>query len=175
MALKQTFVASVWSPDGPMILHVTAPWRPVTVNVRIGSVLPLLTSAIGRVFATWLPSALTSPLIEAELNRPVGSSRIRKFTRKDVDSLRVEVLAAGVGAVRGDYVAGVNSTCAPVFNYQRQLVLGLAVVGLEGDLGEKELQEATRQLSVRARGLSAQLGCPADALPGQAVDSGMRR
>ncbi|MDB5944184.1 MAG: IclR family transcriptional regulator [Ramlibacter sp.] len=158
VALNETVFAAVWSPEGPMILRIAAPWRPVAVNVRIGALLPMLTSAVGRVFTTWHPAMLTRPLIEAELEQLAAARRGRKVAGGEVDAIRAEVLAAGVGIVRGDYVPGVNSVCAPIFDYQHQLVAALAVVGLEGSLGDKQLQAAAVQLRSGAAEISSQLG-----------------
>jgi DNA-binding IclR family transcriptional regulator len=158
VAMNETVFAAVWSPEGPMILRIAAPWRPVAVNVRIGAVLPMLTSAVGRVFTTWHPAILTRPVIEAELERVAAAGRGRKISGGEVDAIRAQVLAAGVGIVHGDHVPGVNSACAPIFDDQHQLVAALAVVGLEASLGDRQLQAAAIQLRSGAAEISAQLG-----------------
>jgi len=49
--VNETIVLSVWANRGATVVHVNEPPRRVTVVTRIGSVLPLLTSATGRVAA----------------------------------------------------------------------------------------------------------------------------
>lgn len=60
-AIGQTVFLSVWGQHGPTIVQWRDARLPVTVNVRVGSVLPLLNSATGRVFAAWLPEPLALP------------------------------------------------------------------------------------------------------------------
>ena len=54
-AIGQTVFISIWGQHGPTIVQWRDARLPVTVNVRVGSVLPLLNSATGRVYAAWLP------------------------------------------------------------------------------------------------------------------------
>ncbi|WP_241134789.1 IclR family transcriptional regulator, partial [Achromobacter xylosoxidans] len=65
-AIGQTVFLSVWGQHGPTIVQWRDARLPVTVNVRVGSVLPLLNSATGRVFAAWLPEPLALPRALAE-------------------------------------------------------------------------------------------------------------
>lgn len=162
VALNETVFVAIWSPEGPMILRFAAPWRPVAVNVRIGSVLPMLTSAVGRVFTAWYPPVLTQPLIDTELKQ--YRQRSRASLPVDVEAVRAEVLASGVGLVLGYCVPGVNSVSAPIFDYQHQLVAALAVVGLEGSLGERQLRQAAAKVKAAGADVSAQLGHRAGAV-----------
>jgi DNA-binding IclR family transcriptional regulator len=41
--------------------------QPVTVNVRVGSVMPVLWSATGRAFGAFSKAAVLQPLIQTEL------------------------------------------------------------------------------------------------------------
>lgn len=155
--LNETTFAAIWSPEGPTILRLSQSWRPVTVNLRISAVLPMLASSAGRVFTAWHAPALTQRLIEAELarRREAGSD---DADWASVEALRASVRAQGVAAVRGDYVQGVNSVSAPIFDYQHQLVAALGIVGLEGSLGEVQMQIAADRVRTTAASISDQLG-----------------
>ena len=65
-AIGQTVFISIWGQHGPTIVQWRDARLPVTVNVRVGSVLPLLNSATGRVYAAWLPEDLALPRALAE-------------------------------------------------------------------------------------------------------------
>ena len=39
----------------------------MTVNVRVGSIMPLLTSATGRLFAAFLPAEQTDAMLRSEI------------------------------------------------------------------------------------------------------------
>ena len=60
-AIGQTVFISIWGQHGPTIVQWRDARLPVTVNVRVGSVLPLLNSATGRVYAAWLPRTWPCP------------------------------------------------------------------------------------------------------------------
>jgi len=51
---------------GPVVFALEESSRPVFMNVRVGSILPLLTSATGRVFAAFLPEAAVHDLLAME-------------------------------------------------------------------------------------------------------------
>jgi DNA-binding IclR family transcriptional regulator len=62
--INQTTALAVWGDKGPVVVRWERPRRPITVNVITGTVLELLSSATGRVFAAWCrkrPSRRSSP------------------------------------------------------------------------------------------------------------------
>ena len=64
--VNETVTAAIWGDTGPTIIAMEESGHVVTMNVRIGSVLPLTTTAIGQVFLAYLPDSLTQPLVSAE-------------------------------------------------------------------------------------------------------------
>ena len=65
--INQTTALAVWGDKGPVVVRWERPRRPITVNVITGTVLELLSSATGRVFAAWMPKKTVAPLIAAFL------------------------------------------------------------------------------------------------------------
>jgi DNA-binding IclR family transcriptional regulator len=61
-----TFLA-VWGYNGPTIVRWEESSQPVTLNVRVGSIMPLLTSATGRLFAAFLPAEQTDTMLRGEM------------------------------------------------------------------------------------------------------------
>jgi DNA-binding IclR family transcriptional regulator len=53
-SLGHTVALAVWGNRGPTIVHWEESPQAVTVNLRLGDVMPLLSSATGRCFAAWL-------------------------------------------------------------------------------------------------------------------------
>ena len=96
--LGHSVFLAIWANHGPTIVRWEEGTQPVIVNVRVGSVLPLMRSATGRVFLCWLPSALTAPILETE-----------KANARDVERLQQATRARGLGSVEGDLLAGVAS------------------------------------------------------------------
>ena len=53
--INETVLLAMWSPQGPVVFALEESSRPVTMNVRVGSILPLLSTATDKVFASLLP------------------------------------------------------------------------------------------------------------------------
>lgn len=128
LSLGETVLAAVWGNRGPTVVQWRDSPRPVMVNVRPGSVLPLLSSATGRVFAAFMEPHLTAGLIEEELReRAAGGAYLQ--TMHEVQALLDRVRATRVGSVAGDVLPGVNSVSSPVFDYDSKMVLAVTALG----------------------------------------------
>ncbi|TFI48159.1 IclR family transcriptional regulator, partial [Diaphorobacter sp. DS2] len=66
-ALGHTLALAVWGNHGPTIVHWEEAPRALTANLRLGDVMPLLSSATGRCFAAYLPREKTAALLAEEL------------------------------------------------------------------------------------------------------------
>ncbi len=64
--INQTVTVAVWSESGPVVVAMQESDHWITMNIRIGSRLPILTTAIGRTFLAHLPGSVLAPLIAAE-------------------------------------------------------------------------------------------------------------
>jgi DNA-binding IclR family transcriptional regulator len=122
--IDETVLIAVWGERGPVIIGWEESSKPVTVNVRIGSVMPLLTSATGRVFLACLPDDRTGALVAAELE---GRAVV-----PDPARLIAEVRRHGLGRVDGDMLPGVGALAAPVRDHQGKLAFVLTALGPQG-------------------------------------------
>lgn len=155
--MNESVFAAGWGVEGPILLHWRAPRRTVAVNLQIGTVLPLLSSATGQVFTTYISSSL----IHETLKRPVHAMSLpdqEDELENFIASIKQSVRAKGVGMVEGEYVAGLNSISAPVFNHQGQIVVALTAVGMEQTFGREQMLEGSDALRRTAAEVSAQLG-----------------
>ena len=66
--INQTVTAAVWSAAGPVLVAMQESDHWLTMNIRIGSRLPILTTAIGRTFLAHLPAADVMPVVTEERN-----------------------------------------------------------------------------------------------------------
>src|SRR6516164_669633 len=88
--IKETVLLAIWSPQGPVVFALEESRRSVYMNLRVGSILPLLQSATGRVFAAFLPSDLTASILSTEMRAThQGAAQVRKL----LDQTRVHRLA----------------------------------------------------------------------------------
>jgi DNA-binding IclR family transcriptional regulator len=126
--------------------------HPVTMNVRMGSVLPLLTSVIGRVFLAFMPETVTRPVVAAE-------RRARKSglpTTQELAGLLADIRRRKVASAHSPLLPGVDAVAAPVFDYRGKLAAVICAVGrtdaMRTDWGSpvvKALDDAARELSQR--------------------------
>lgn len=155
--LDETVLLSVWGNNGPTIIKMLEPPRPVTVNVRVGFNLPLLSSATGHVFCAYAPAQQISSQVKKEL-RLLNASNRRDMpgSRQELKILTRQVQAKGLSRVKGALLAGVNSMSGPVFNHESQLAAVLTVLGAADEINiswtgsvARQLKEACKQISYR--------------------------
>lgn len=155
----ETVLAAVWGNYGPTVVQWRDSLRPVTVNVRPGSVMPLLSSATGRVFTAFLDPAVTAPLLEAELK---GRAALQppRFPRDaaEVAQLREQVRASMIGSVHGDLLAGVDSVSTPVFDRDGRIVLAITALGNAATFDGRLDGPVAAALKAAAADLSQRLG-----------------
>ncbi len=148
---------SVWAERGPTILRWEDSRRPVTVNVRVGSTMPLLTSATGRVYAAFLPQELTAAMIDDELARP-PARRADLRSRAEVARLIAETRETGLGRVTGEMLDSVEALCAPVFAHDGRLAGSLTALGTSGAFDSSREGATAQALHAAASALSRRLG-----------------
>jgi len=140
---EATFIA-VWGSHGPTIVRYFEGFQPVTVEVRAGLVLPVATSATGRVFLAWGGEALVDPIVAREPGVAADT----------IEAMRIETRAMGLGRVDGDLLPRIASLSAPVFDRDGHLALAITALGWSGDFDTDPegavagpLVQATAQLS----------------------------
>lgn len=151
--INEATALAVWSDRGPVIVRWERPRRPITVNVVTGTVLDMLTSASGRVFAAHLPRPAIKALIEREFKQTALPAELRDWA--GVDAMLAQVRRDGVACVSGYHlVPGVEAVAAPVFNFKQEITLAMLVVGVQGAFDMRldgpivtALKDAAAQLS----------------------------
>ena len=129
-SLGHTVALAVWGNRGPTIVHWEESPQAVTVNLRLGDVMPLLSSATGRCFAAWLAPDALAPLLHEELARshrhPLPDV---PTTMAQVQRLRTQTRTQGLGRAVDSLLPGVAGFCAPVFDADGHLAVGIVTLG----------------------------------------------
>ncbi len=165
-----TLAIAVWGNQGPTMVHWIEAPQTVPVTLRLGDVMPLLTSATGRCFAAFMGSEgrdaqRIAPMVRDEL------ARLKKLPQhgdlplvdvpqspQEVQALLEDTRRRGLARVVHSLLPGVGGFCAPVFDAQGRLALGLVVLGSVATL-DTDWQGAPATALLRcARQLSADLG-----------------
>jgi DNA-binding IclR family transcriptional regulator len=158
-----TLALAVWGNRGPTLVHWQEAPLAMPVSLRLGDVMPLLSSATGRCFAAFLghggAADKAQPMIEAELAlaRKLGRSDLPS-TAAQVQAMNTETRAQGLGRVVNVLLPGISGFCAPVFDADGHLALGVVSLGSTATLDTDwagPVAQALREFSAQ---LSADLG-----------------
>jgi DNA-binding IclR family transcriptional regulator len=157
--IGHTLALAVWGNRGPTVVHWEESPYAVAVNLRLGDVMPLLSSATGRCFAAYLSNKAITPLLRDEI------SRGRKQQRGDLPAslgqareLLGEVRQRGAARVVDTLLPGIVGFCAPVFDADGHIALGMVALGPVGSFDAQWDGAVDRPLRAAARQLSGDLG-----------------
>lgn len=164
-----TVAIAVWGNQGPTLVHWAEAPQSVPVTLRLGDVMPLLSSATGRCFAAFMAgegrdAQRIAPMIRSELarlkKRPATDPSTRDLPRtpQAVQALLDDARQHGMARAANRLLPGVGGFCAPVFDAQGRLTLGLVLLGSVSTLDTDWQSPAARALLAAARQLSADLG-----------------
>ncbi|ADP14570.1 bacterial transcriptional regulator family protein 7 [Achromobacter xylosoxidans A8] len=157
-----TVFLGVWGNKGPTIVYRVegARSRPL-LELRVGSVLPLLSSALGRNFLAHLPEASTRELLEQEM-ATAGADAYgvagRPYTQKDVQAIREEVLQHHLSRCRDALLPHFTSLSAPIFDMLGEMKAAITLMGPVGAIDDDLQSDTARLLSEKARSISATAG-----------------
>ena len=162
--INQTTALAVWGDHGPVIVRWERPRRPITVNVITGTVLDLLMSATGRVFAAWMPKKIIAPLIAEELKHAALPPELK--SKAAVEELLMQIRSQGYAATNGQHkVPGVEAVAAPVFNFKNEITMAVLVVGVQGMFDISPEGDVVKGLIRHAQSLSLRLGASGEPKP----------
>jgi DNA-binding IclR family transcriptional regulator len=149
--LDQTVGIAVWGNQGPTVVHWMESSYPAKASLKLGDVMPLLSSATGLLFAAYLPRSKTQAMLEREL------AATRK-TMAEIEPLLAEVREHGAARIEGMLLPTIHAFCTPVFDSTGDLALGLIALGHEGAFDTRWGGEIDSALRACAADLSYQLG-----------------
>jgi DNA-binding IclR family transcriptional regulator len=130
--------------------------------VRVGSTLPILRSAVGRIFAAYLSTSDTAGLIAKE-QRVLRSQEPANGGRElAARTILTQTRDHGVAVVAGDLVPGVTALAAPVFDHRGRIVASLALLGSPEHLDARAETRTAGLLKKAAATVSQRLGFAAE-------------
>jgi DNA-binding IclR family transcriptional regulator len=157
--IGHTVAIAVWGNHGPVIVHWQEPARAVTVNLRLGDVMPLLGSATGRCFAAFASQALVQPLLKVEIARLSQSERAgMPRDANEAQGMLNETRKRGMGCVVDTLLPGISGLAVPVWDAGDRICLSLVSLGASASFDADDsgaIATALRQCSAQ---LSSELG-----------------
>jgi DNA-binding IclR family transcriptional regulator len=152
--INETVTAAIWGDTGPTVIAMEESDRVVTMNVRIGTVLPLSTTAIGRLFLAFLPAAVTQRFLAAEKR----AAAVKLPSDKKLDQLLLLIRSERIAITYGALMPGVDAMAVPVFDYRGMLVAAICAVGRFEGMNARSDAHVRQSLAAAAAELSKQLG-----------------
>jgi len=156
--LQATCFLAVMGNQGPTILRFEEPGLPITINVRAGSVMPLLWSATGQVFLSYLDDAAVKDQAERELAAATRAQRALLTGRNPIEALRRRVRDQGCATICGTLLPGISAVAAPVFDYKGHACAVLTALGASGGFDVGPDGGIVAEVMREAANISAALG-----------------
>ena len=171
--IGQTLALAVWGNQGPTIVHwEESPQVAMTLNLRLGDVMPLLSSATGLCFAAFMalgkqPGQHAPPAGRGRLAAMLDDemARVQKLARPDLPADHIqlgqrldEFRNRGLTRVVNTLLPGVAAFCAPVFDADGHLALGVVALGSVACFDSDWDGDVATPLLAAAQQLSADLG-----------------
>ena len=160
-----TVLMTVWAEGGgATVVRWERATSPILTSFGLGSTLPLLTSASGRVFLAFLPRRLTAARLRLELEQArAGGLSLPDLepTAAGIDGLVAAVRRARVSALDGRFIPGLRAISAPVTNWQGEAELAVTLIGVGEDVlapdgaARAALRAFTDDMSIPRIGASA--------------------
>ena len=157
--IGHTLALAVWGNHGPTIIHWEESPQAVTVSLRLGDVMPLLTSATGLCFAAHAPAEAIASMLKEELARAQKQGRTDlPTTPAGARALLAEVRQRGAARAVDTLLPGIAGFCVPVFDADGHVALGMIAMGPAGTFDAEWGGAVDRPLRAAAMQLSSDLG-----------------
>ena len=143
---------------GPTVMRMEEPSLPVTVNIRPGSVLPLLWSASGQAFLAFSDDEALQATARAEYEAATPEQRSLVGGSDPVQGLRQQVLGQGCAIVRDTLLAGISAVAAPVFDARGHVSAVLTALGARNGFDARPGGSICPRVVEEAAAISAAMG-----------------
>jgi DNA-binding IclR family transcriptional regulator len=153
MQIREGGTLAVWGDQGPTTVRWLRGGGIGVTSLGLGTIFPMITSATGRVFLTYLPQDNT----RVQLGRELGSTRLAApETRRQIEDIRKTVRNDGYAWLKGHFVENIRGAAAPIFDSQGELVAVLAIAGSD-KRGKDGRDPSVEAMVEAARTVSQQL------------------
>jgi DNA-binding IclR family transcriptional regulator len=150
---KHSIALLAWGERGPVAMRWEHGAYPLPIIVRVGSTLPLLTTSAGRVFLSYLPDALTAPIVQDE--READPSSIGD---QELSTVKAQVRREGFAVTADAMIPGATAVAAPVCGTVASLPRVVAMVLPRSHASAEIVAEARMELLATTQAISAELG-----------------
>jgi DNA-binding IclR family transcriptional regulator len=151
---KRSSAVTTWTDDGPISLFKRDGDQRGAFEFRTG-LIPMLTSAAGKIYAARLPPNLTAHLIEQEWGAVFGGKAdVGKFRE---DATR-ELKRRGYTTIARSDLSSYVSIAAPVLDWNGDLRFTLSLAGTRASMNAEPTSEQVKSLLASASRATLALG-----------------
>jgi len=154
-ATQLSVAAATLGPLGPTVIRLEESARPQHISLRVGTVMSLVNTAIGRVFAAHMSEDVLEGLLAQEPIRLAGAATKPPLEREFRERLE-RIRERGIDEAFDAPVPGVGTFAAPIFDHTGSIRLVIAVIGSSRGIDRdydgpvaRALLTATQRLSWR--------------------------
>lgn len=149
---------SLWGDRGPGIVSKVDGQRQGSLAVRLGYVLPLLSSATGQVFLSHLDERETKLVRDEELAAGRKGIVGVSLAASDLPSLIEQVRNQGYAMTTNSINMSFAAISAPVFGFDGRIAAAMTVLGSDKSLAGTKKKQVTTALLDSSRRLSGRMG-----------------
>lgn len=154
--LSESVMASRLSRAGPVCMAVARPNRPFNMDIKVGTILPLHSTAQGKL---WLASL--SPKERRARLAAYNLTATTPNTVQDRAALEEElctIQATGYSVNRGENEADLGAVSLPVLDGHGETILSLSVFGLVTRFDEVFIATAVQRLKLATNEITRRVG-----------------
>ena len=140
---------AIWSDHGPVNVRWQYGSHMLPITVRIGAIMPLATTSVGRVFLAHLPDTLTEPILRADADHALGTTELER--------IKSEVLRTGYAKTTNAMIPDITSVAAPVIADTIPMPLAVAVA-MPARSTAVEVRAVAEELVRTTTAMSVELG-----------------
>ena len=152
-----TALLTVWADQGATVVRWERTASPVLTSLGLGSTLPLLSSASGRIFLAFLSRRITAPRLRPEVAK-ARKAKVKwpdlDLTAKSNERLIASVQGSRMASVDGRFIPGLKAVSSPVTNWQGEAEVAVTLIGTQDDMlatssnAQAQLREFTERMSI---------------------------
>jgi len=162
--IGETIFLGVWGNQGPSIIHrVDGPQSQTVLDIRVGSVFPLIRSSLGRVFAAHMPQSTIKPILQREVESNIRTGQYEEDIENpqnliDAYKMLERVRDEGFSRCRGGLLYDFTAMSVPIFDYSGSISASLTMIGLRGSLNDEIGGRPAQALLKASKSVSASCG-----------------
>ncbi len=157
--IGETVALAMWGTHGATCVRWVEAGGPITVTLRTGVVLPLMTSATGRSFAAFYRSPYMKKMLDREIRLAAeAAGSTPTAVARELETLLEDIRRHGISRASGSLTPGINGFSAPVFDHSGNMVASITSLGPVGHFDTDWDSPLAESIKQAAAALSRRLG-----------------